>query len=236
MVRKLYYTFYYHMVMFLRVKQAVFFAFAFPLFLFILFGNLFNTDDDYIKNIMTGVLTMTIASNGFFGIGAVLKEYYNNGWLKHLKHLPIHPFTYFLGLIGSRLINILVLILTLNLAGTYLFNMTLEIKEWAFLLVGSITGFWVFAFLGLALAFSGIKQTNENAFAAIVYYVLLFTSTAFYPVCEFNEALCFTGNLLPMNPVLRLMREGVFTLVLILWAVIPPIVFLRFLRNLKFKR
>lgn len=236
MVRKLYTTFYYHVVMFLRVKQAVFFAFAFPLFLFILFGNLFNSSDDYIKNILTGVLTMTIASNGFFGVGAVLKEYYNNGWLKHLKHLPIHPFIYFLGLIGSRFVNIIVLILTLSLAGTYLFDMSLEIKDWSFLLVGSFLGFWVFSFLGLVLAFSGIRQSNENAFSAIVYYVLLFTSTAFYPVCEYNKVLCIIGNLLPMNPVLRLMREGVFTVVLIVWAIILPIFFIYLIRSLKFKR
>jgi ABC-2 type transport system permease protein len=236
MVKQLFYTSYYHIQVFLRVKQAVFFAFAFPVLIFILFGNLFATNETYIFNLFCGVIGMTIASSGFFGIGTVIREYYANGWLKHLKHLPIHPLTYFTGLISSRIFNLLLLICILSLIGALAFSMFLSLYQFLNILLGVFIGYFIFSFLGLCLSFAAIRQASEYSLSNIIYYILLFTSTAFYPTCDFNQMLCTTGNILPLNPILDLMRNGNFQAILLVWIIVPVIVFYFLISKVKFSR
>lgn len=236
MVKQLFYTSYYHIQIFLRVKQAVFFAFAFPVLIFVLFGNLFATNDTYLFNLFCGVIGMTIASSGFFGIGTVIREYYANGWLKHLRHLPIHPLTYFTGLIGSRIFNLLLLIGVLSLIGALAFSMILTLPQLVNILAGVFIGYFIFSFLGLCLSFAAIRQSSEYSLSNIIYYLLLFTSTAFYPTCDFNQMLCTVGNTLPLNPVLDLMRNGSFQPILLLWIILPVAIFYFLINQVKFSR
>ena len=71
---------YYQFLMFLRIKQAVFFSLVFPVFLFFIFGNLWGTaDKDYISLLLSGIIGMTVASDGLFAVGPVVKEYYSSG-------------------------------------------------------------------------------------------------------------------------------------------------------------
>lgn len=230
------YTAYYQTIIFLRVKQATFFALAFPIFLFLLFGNLFGSTKEDIFNVMSGVIGMTIASSGFFGIGTVIKDYYSSGWLKYLKNLPIKQLNYFIGVIISRVIVLLFLVLVLNLLSFFIFSFTCSIFQFLNILLGIAVGYTIFSFVGLCLSFSNIKYSSETGLANLIYYIILFSSTAFYPVCDFNKTICTVGNLLPLNPVLNLIRFGRFDIVLIFWLILPICLFIFLLKKLKYNR
>jgi ABC-2 type transport system permease protein len=230
------YTAYYQTLMFLRIKQATFFALAFPIFLFILFGNLFGSSKGDTFNVMSGVIGMTIASSGFFGIGTVIKDYYSSGWLKYLKNLPIRQLNYFIGLIISRLLVLFTLVLVLNLLSFFVFAFTCSVIQLLHIFIGIIVGYTIFCFLGLCLSFSNIKYASETGLSSLIYYIILFSSTAFYPVCDFNKVICTIGNILPLNPILHLIRFGKFEPILFFWMGIPILLFLFLLNKLKYNR
>ena len=230
------YTAYYQTIIFLRVKQATFFAFAFPIFLFIIFGNLFSITKNDIFNVMSGVIAMTIASSGFYGIGAVVKDYYSNGWLRFIKNLPINQIFYFIGIIISRIFVLLFLVLILNLFSYIIFNFTYSFYQFINLLFSILIGYTIFSFFGLCISFSNIKYSSDTGLSSFIYYIILFSSSAFYPVCNFNKTICKIGNILPLNPILNIMRFGQFDSILIFWLIMPIILFFFLLKNLKYNR
>lgn len=237
MIRVLNHSIYYHLLNFLRVKQAVFFTLAFPLFLFIVFGNIWGLNSkEYISMLFTGVLGMTIASDGLFAIGPVVKEYYASGMIKYLRRLPIHVLTYFFGLIISRILSLLVVLVLLCGISVLLFDYVPQLHQILNLAIGIVIGLIVFSFIGLCLSFSGIKHGAEKGLTNFVFFGVLFTSNAFYPVEMLNNFVGKIGNALPMNPVLRLLRGEDLQWYYVLWLVVPLFVFTFLFRKVKFNR
>lgn len=237
MIRVLNHSIYYHLLNFLRVKQAVFFTLAFPLFLFIVFGNIWGLNSkEYISMLFTGVLGMTIASDGLFAIGPVVKEYYASGMIKYLRRLPIHVLTYFFGLIISRILSLLVVLVLLCGISVLLFDYVPQLHQILNLAIGIVIGLIVFSFIGLCLSFSGIKHGAEKGLTNFVFFGVLFTSNAFYPVEMLNNFVGKIGNALPMNPVLRLLRGEELQWYYVLWLVVPLFVFTFLFRKVKFNR
>jgi ABC-type multidrug transport system permease subunit len=237
MIRVLNHSIYYHLLNFLRVKQAVFFTLAFPLFLFIVFGNIWGLNSkEYIGMLFTGVLGMTIASDGLFAIGPVVKEYYASGMIKYLRRLPIHVLTYFFGLIISRILSLLVVLVLLCGISVLLFDYVPQLHQIFNMAIGIVIGLIVFSFIGLCLSFSGIKHGAEKGLTNFVFFGVLFTSNAFYPVEMLNNFVGKIGNALPMNPVLRLLRGEDLQWYYVLWLVVPLFVFTFLFRKVKFNR
>jgi ABC-type multidrug transport system permease subunit len=237
MIRVLNHSIYYHLLNFLRVKQAVFFTLAFPLFLFIVFGNIWGLNSkEYISMLFTGVLGMTIASDGLFAIGPVVKEYYASGMIKYLRRLPIHVLTYFFGLIISRILSLLVVLVLLCGISVLLFDYVPQLHQIFNMAIGIVIGLIVFSFIGLCLSFSGIKHGAEKGLTNFVFFGVLFTSNAFYPVEMLNNFVGKIGNALPMNPVLRLLRGEDLQWYYVLWLVVPLFVFTFLFRKVKFNR
>ncbi len=86
--------------------------------------------------------------------------------------------------------------------------------------------------MGLALSFANIKHKGDKGIIGFVYYIFLFTSDAFYPVGEFNSTIKTIGNLLPLNPLLQIAREGTFSpFVLAFWLIVPVCIFYYFYKK-----
>lgn len=236
-MKKIFSTITLHLTLFFRIKQAVFYNIAFPVFIFVVFGSIFGLDNEqYVFDIFTGVIGMTIVSTGLFAIGKVLKEYYVNGWLKYLKKLPIKPIVYFTGIIISRFLTFFLLYIVLFIFSYLFFNRGIEIPEFINIFIATFLGFFIFSFLGLCLSFSHLRFKSEYSLTNITYYIILFTSSAFYPICGFNESVCYISNILPLNPILELMRNGIFKPVLIVWVILSMVVFIFLTKSLKFNR
>jgi len=228
---------YFHLINYLRIKQAVFFSLAFPIFLFIVFGSIWGINqEEYVASLFTGVMGMTIASDGLFAIGPVIKEYYASGLIKYLRKLPMNILNYFIGLIISRIISLLVVLGLLSLVSKLVFNFSPSPEQITNLVAGIVVGLFLFAFLGLTISFSGIKNGSEKGLINFVFFGILFTSDSFYPVGQFNSMVGAIGNALPLNPILHVLRGEERSLVVLLWLIIPIILFSLLFRRIKFAR
>jgi len=237
MFKILCHSIYFHLINYLRIKQAVFFSLAFPIFLFIVFGNIWGLNQhDYVVSLFTGVLGMTIASDGLFAIGPVVREYYASGLIKYLRKLPMNILTYFIGLIISRIISLLVVLGLLTLVSKLMFNFTPSPEQIINLIAGIVIGLFLFAFLGLTISFSGIKYGSEKGLINFVFFGILFTSNSFYPVGQFNSIVGAIGDALPLNPTLHVLRDESSGFIILLWLIIPIVLFSVLFRRIKFVR
>ncbi|WP_196890115.1 ABC transporter permease [Aureivirga sp. CE67] len=228
---------YYQFLIYLRMKQAVFFSLAFPVFLLVIFGKFWGADSpEYIYFLMTGVIGMTIASDGMFAIGPVIKEYYENGLIKYMRKMPFNILWHFMGLILSRIISLFITVIVVCLTAYFVFGLTLTGEQILNLIYGVFIGLFVFAFLGLSVSFISISNLSDKGLTNIIYFGVLFTSNAFYPVYEFNKSISAVGDMLPLNPILDIIRHANFHYVLIFWIIIPPVLFSFLFKRVKFTR
>ena len=57
MIKILSQSIYYQFLIFLRIKQAVFFTVAFPIFLFVIFGSIWGQQhDEYVSFLLSGII------------------------------------------------------------------------------------------------------------------------------------------------------------------------------------
>lgn len=237
MIKILYQSIYYQFLIFLRIKQAVFFTIAFPIFLFVIFGSIWGAQHDgYVSFLLSGIISMTIASDGLFAIGPVVKEYYSNGLIKYLRKLPFNILLHFMGLIISRIISLLFIVVLLCITAFLMFGYMVTSLEILNFIIGVFVGLFVFSFLGLVVTFSGIKQGADKGIINFIYFVILFTSNAFYPVGEFNKLIGYIGNILPLNHILSILRGDGVNYLLGIWALIPMLMFVYLFKKAKFKR
>ncbi len=237
MLKILYISICYQLRISFRIKQSVFFSLIFPIFLFVIFGNLWGMDNpEYITLIFSGVIGMTLASDGVFAIGPVIKEYYSSGLIKYLRKLPFNILLHFMGLIFNRVVVLILMIALLLLTSKLIFGSILSLEELKNLMIGSFIGLFIFSFLGLTFAFTSLRQNSGQSLINLLYFVMLFTSDTFYSVGEFNKIIGLIGDLLPLNPVLSLLRGEGIEYSLLFWTIIPPTLFYILFNRIQFKR
>ena len=111
---------------------------------------------------------MTIASDGLFAIGPVIKEYYNNGLIKYLRKQPFNIIYHFLGLIFSRIILLFLVVLLLCITSIIVFKYNVTIKELINYFLGVFIGLFITsAFLSFVLKrfsnpFCAFSETNTT--------------------------------------------------------------------------
>jgi len=229
----------YQILIYFRIKEAVFFSTVFPVFLFVVFGNIWGAEPEYVPFLLSGVIGMTISSDGLFATGPVIKEYYNNGLIKYFRKLPFNILLHFGGLIISRLLSLLITIVVLAITAFFVFQYKLELKDFLSYTQGLIVGLIIFSFIGLCLAFSGLKGggSGNKGLGNFLYFVIIFTSSVFYDIHLLNPTIGFIGNLLPLNPILHILRgEQLSILPLLFWLVAPICLFFILFKNIKTDR
>ena len=213
----------YQLLIYLRIKQAVFFSIAFPVFLFVIFGNIWGVNEGYIPFLLSGIIGMTIASDGLFAVGPVIREYYTNGLIKYFRKLPFNILLHFAGLIISRIISLIFTIGILCIISYFVFGFLPSFNNFTHYIVGAILGLTIFSFIGLILSFSGIKGGADKGLSNLIYFIILFIGTI--------------GDYLPLNPILNILRdEAVNYYVLLFWLIAPIIVFYIIFNRIKFNR
>lgn len=237
MIKILSQSIYYQLLIFLRIKQAVFFTVAFPIFLFVIFGSIWGAQNDgYVSFLLSGIIGMTVASDGLFAIGPVIKEYYANGLIKYLRKLPFNILLHFMGLIISRVISLFFIVFLLCITAFLMFGYVVTFLEIINFIIGVFVGLFIFSFLGLVIIFSGVKQVADKGIINFVYFIILFTSNAFYPVGEFNKLIGHIGNILPLNQILSILRGDGANYFLAIWILVPMFLFVFLFKNVKFNR
>lgn len=237
-MRALVYTIWYQLLIFFRLKEALFFMWMFPLLLFSVFGSLWSLGSpDYIAFLLTGVMGMVITNEGFYSIGGVVRDYYSNGLIKYLAKLPTNISVFFLGYLFSRFVSIAIISSLISILAFILFGFKISVDSFSFLLVGSFCGILTLGALGLCISFSGIKKNSTTPVMNIIGYFMLFTSDTFYPVSQINENIALLGKWLPLNCILELMRTGSTNWWLLLaYLLTPSIIFIYLFKRHQYSR
>lgn len=222
----------------LRVKEAFFFGFVFPVFLYILFGNIWGSEanKNYYSFLLTGVISMTIASDSIFGIGPVMRTYKTNNIIKFLKNLPVGIIYYFIGFFISRIVLMVLAIFLLILIGILVFGVSLSFHDLGRIILGIILGISMFAFLSLNLSFFA-KAERGRGILSFVFFIMLFLSGAFYPVEALPRMMGIISNFLPLTHLTLFLRgEQIYFWVILGWILVMGFVFYWLFNKLSVKR
>jgi ABC-2 type transport system permease protein len=216
---------YYRLITDFRIPHGVFFTLVFPVFLFVVFHSIWGEVNgaEYTYFLMTGILGATLASEGMYAIGGVIKEYYDYNLIRYFKILPTGVVTHFASLAVSRVIFIVLMALMMSLIAIVLFDHQFQWAHLGPILIGGLAGMLVFSSLGLVLCFTTSRIKSSAGFINFAYFIVVFLSDAYYPLEDVNPGLYRFANLLPLNHVLNLIRGehflsslvycGVFSLV-----------------------
>lgn len=238
MIRAITTSAWYQGLVFIRLKQAMFFTIVFPAFLFLVFGFIWGTpgDSDYYLFLLTGVACATALSDGLFAVGPVVRQFYNNGFIRYVRQMPF-PSAHVMGLFLSRYIVMFIVALLLIVMGALFFGLRLGLWEAGRLLAAVALGFTAFSIIGLAVSFVGDRLDNGKGIGNLLYFVVIFTSPAFYPIDLINPAVATIGEFLPLTPVLRFARgESVNWWPLVAWVGVSLPAYWYSLRHRQVKR
>jgi len=238
MIRALTTSAWYQGLVFVRLKQAMFFTIVFPAFLFLVFGFIWGTpgDAEYYTFLITGVACATALSDGLFAVGPVVRQFYNNGFIRYVRQMP-YPSAHVGGLFLSRYVVMFVVTLLLVIIGALFFGMRLDLWSAGRLLAAVALGFTAFSIIGLAVSFVGDRLDNGKGIGNLLYFVVIFTSPAFYPIDLINPTVATIGDFLPLTPILRFARaEAVNWWPLVAWVGICLPAYLYTLRHRQIKR
>lgn len=213
---------------FLRHKEAFFFGMVFPVFMFLLFGNIWgaeHTTYNYISFLLTGIAAMTIASDSLFSIGPVIRIYRDNNILKMLRCLPFNVMIHFLGIFISRIAAMLITLIILILTSIAVFGYVIPVQRLIFLISGVLTGTVLFSFMGLIISFYTKIETGRGLMS-FIFFIMLFISGAFYPVSMLPGMLKSLAKLLPMTHLLNFIRgDTEYLYIIFLWIIVFSVIF-----------
>jgi len=210
-----------------RIREAFFFAFIFPVFLFILFGYIWGSSGNvaYIHYLFTGIVGMTVTSDALFGIGPVIKMYRDNNILKFLNNIPSGLTNYLIGLFISRIIVMLLAITLTGIISHIAFKLDFELAEIVRLIIGVILGTFLFAFLGLFVAFRSKEESGRSALN-FIFFIMLFLSGSFFPLTNLHPVVKSIAHAFPLTHVLNFIRGEVqYVWALLGWTILFYILF-----------
>lgn len=228
---------YYRIVEYLHVKQAIFFSIIFPIFLFVVMASLWGDTNMYYSNfILSGVIGMTIASEGIFSIGQSTKRFYMTGMIKYIRKMPFSVLFYMASIVVAKIINLIFIIALMYAVGIVFFNCTLTPADITNAMCGLLIGLTMFSFIGLVLYFINIRIESEKSLVHIIYLLIIFVSNVFYSVGDLSPTINMLGNFLPLNSILDIIRNGEYNWSILPWIVIPMVIFMVLIKRIETKR
>jgi ABC-2 type transport system permease protein len=203
---------------FFREKDALIFAFFFPIILLGIFAVVFGGDDgtvfedgegsgvDFVQYFLPGMVAAGIMLVSFQTLAIQIAIEREDGTLKRLRGTPMPPLSYFLGKIGMVLVTSIAQTALLLAVAAVVFGVQLptEPEQW-------LTFAWVFV-LGaaagtvLGFAFSSLPKSARSASAVVTAPVLIlqFISGVFF---VFNDLPTWLQRIAEVFP-LKWMAQG----------------------------
>jgi ABC-2 type transport system permease protein len=206
---------------FFREKDALIFAFFFPIILLGIFAVVFGGDDgavlaagegsgiDFVQYFLPGMVAAGIMLVSFQTLAIQIAIEREDGTLKRLRGTPMPPLSYFLGKIGMVLVTSITQTALLLAVAAVVFGVGLptDPERW-------MTFAWVFV-LGaaagtvLGIAFSSVPKSARSASAVVTAPVLIlqFISGVFFVFNDLPTWLQRIAELFPLKWMAQGMRS-----------------------------
>lgn len=206
---------------FFREKDALIFAFFFPIILLGIFAVVFGGDDgtvfedgegsgiDFVQYFLPGMVAAGIMLVSFQTLAIQIAIEREDGTLKRLRGTPMPPMSYFLGKIGMVLVTSTAQTALLLAVAAVVFGVELPTKPSSWL-----TFTWVFV-LGaaagtvLGIAFSSVPKSARSASAVVTAPVLIlqFISGVFFVYNDLPTWLQRIAEIFPLKWMAQGMRS-----------------------------
>lgn len=191
------------LLMHLRAREVLFWNFAFPVFLMLIYGVIMR---DYIHWMAPGVIVLNALSFGLVGGSAMLVEMREKGVLRRLRATPM-PAVHLLG--AYLIVNLLMGLAqggVILLMGAGLYG--LEISAAGLLLGLPMMLAGALTFLAIGQIISGVAAKSGAAAGAgmTVYFGLMFISDLVFPLSMLPAWLQEVVPYLPTYAVAQLVR------------------------------
>ena len=201
-----------------RDRGALFWTLAFPLFMIVLFGLIYQ-DIDWdgqapINHFLPGIIVMAVMTTCLINTATGFVEEREKGIYRRLSLAPLKRQTLIGGQIVNRYLVVLVQTVILIAIGIIFFGVTIGgnyLLFWVALTLGTIT------FLSLGFAIAGFIKSAKGAspFTMAIFFGLLFLGGIFFPLDVMPEFLHPFSRALPstnLNDALRMVAidgEGI---------------------------
>lgn len=192
-------------LMHLRNGYVLFWNFAFPVLLMVIYGAIMSQFMDYMT---PGVIVLNALSFGLVSSSTMMLEMREKGVLRRLQATPLPA----VQMIGSYLlVNIVIGVLQSTLiiiAGVLLYQVPLSamglLLAYPMILIGML------AFMALGGIISGVsaKAGSATAIGMTVYFLLMFISDMIFPLDMLPAWLQNVVPYLPAYPVVQLVRSA----------------------------
>lgn len=192
-------------LMHLRNGYVLFWNFAFPILLMVIYGAIMSQLMDYMT---PGVIVLNALSFGLVSSSTMMLEMREKGVLRRLQATPLPA----VEMIGSYLlVNIVIGVLQSTLiiiAGVLLYKVPLSatglLLAYPMILIGLL------AFMALGGIISGVsaKSGSATAIGMTIYFLLMFISDMIFPLDMLPAWLQNVVPYLPAYPVAQLVRSA----------------------------
>lgn len=187
-----------------REREALFFTFALPIVLLLIFGAIFDFDIAGIpfrQYFVAGIIASGIMSTAFVSLGVGITNDRDDGTLKRLAGLPMPRSAYFVGKIVLVMLGALVETAVLLVIGSLAYGLSLPSDParwltfaWVFLL-----GVTACALLGIAVSSLPRSARTASAITTLPYICLQFISGVFFPFDKLPEFLRAIAAVFPLK-------------------------------------
>ena len=200
--------------MYFREKESVFFSFAFPILMLMLFATIFGSqfkdseDMSAGRFFLPGMIAAGVLLTSFQTMAMSVAAERDDGTLKRLRGTPLPPVAYFLGKVGLVAITSLAQTLLLLLVARFAYAVQLPTTGEAWFRFAWVFGLGVFAGTVLGVAYSSLA--TSRAIGAVVIapvLILQFISGVYFAFRDIPTWLQQVASIFPLKWIAQGMRS-----------------------------
>ncbi|MFW6029581.1 MAG: ABC transporter permease [Halanaerobiales bacterium] len=197
--------------MYIREPFAFFFSIIFPIFLLLLFGASFGSEDlgGYRGIDLTVAMNLSflIANLGIMGIPISTVEQKHTGVFKRFQVLPVPKLSLFMGTISTSIVVFILSTALILTTAVILFNVTFfgNLLE---VIIMIVLGLTTFLSLGYLIALLPVPPRTIQIIASAVFFIMLFFSGVILPLQEMPVFLQSIVQYSPLTIVTTLLGHA----------------------------
>jgi ABC-2 type transport system permease protein len=205
----------------LRSSQAVIFGIALPIFLLVMFNEVFVHGNhttrlggetiDTTAYYTAGLVAYAIMLQTFSSLAIVVTTQRETGQLKRLRGTPMPAWTFIAAYMLRSITYVAAMVLSLLLVGVLAFSVHLHSAGVLGLVVYVVLGTAVMASLGLAVTRLCASAEAASTIGPFTAVILSFISGVFIPVAALPGWLATIGKVFPLAPLAAGLQRGLVT-------------------------
>lgn len=203
------------LITYLREKEAVFFNFAFPVLMLVLFATIFagsidggGPDMNAARWFLPGMIAAGIILTSFQTVASSVAAERDDGTLKRLRATPLPPVAYFVGKIGLVLITSVAQVAVLLLIAHLAYDVTLPSDPQTWLRFAWIMVLGLIGGVTLGIAYSSLATSRTVGAIVIVPVILLqFISGVYFTFASLPHWIQQVAALFPLKWIAQGMRS-----------------------------